>query len=121
MKTADRLTAVLILLLGTIHAGLAPVFRGRYDGAGMWFLSGGLMLIFLGLLNLARTGSPGAAARWAASIANVLALAFVVGLVPLASLRQNPQVTFSILLIATATLFSLLRRETPVAIDSGRT
>ena len=48
MKTVDRLAAVLILLLGTIHAGLAPVFRGRYDGAGMWFLSGGLMLIFLG-------------------------------------------------------------------------
>ena len=66
MKTVDRLVAVLILLLGTIHAGLAPVFRGRYDGAGMWFLSGGLMLIFLALLNLVRSGSPGAAARWAA-------------------------------------------------------
>jgi hypothetical protein len=115
MKTVDRLAAVLILLLGTIHAGLAPVFRGRYDGAGMWFLSGGLMLIFLGLLNLVRIGSPGAAARWAALGANILALGFVCGLVPLVSLRQNPQVTFSILLLAAATLFSLLRRETPSA------
>jgi hypothetical protein len=44
-KTVDRLAAVLILLLGIVHTGLAPVFRGRYDGAGMWFLSGGLMLI----------------------------------------------------------------------------
>jgi hypothetical protein len=114
MKTVDRLAAVLILLLGTIHAGLAPVFRGRYDGAGMWFLSGGLMLIFLGLLNLVRTGSPGAAARRAA-LANILALAFVFGLVPLVSLRQNPQVTLSILAIAAATLFSLLGRETPTA------
>ena len=115
MKTVDRLAAVLILLLGTIHAGLAPVFRGRYDGAGMWFLSGGLMLIFLGLLNLVRIGSPGAAARWAALGANILALAFVCGLVPLVSLRQNPQVTFSILLLTAATLFSLLRRQTPTA------
>jgi len=81
----------------------------------MWFLSGGLMLIFLGLLNLVRSGSPGAAARWAALGANILALAFVFGLVPLVSLRQNPQVTFSILVIAAATLFSLLRRETPTA------
>jgi hypothetical protein len=110
MKTVDRITAVLIVLLGAIHACLAPVFRGRYDGAGMWFLSGGLMLIFLGLLNLARTGSPGAAARWAAVAANLLALAFVCGLVPLVSLRQNPQVTVSILLIGAATLFSILRR-----------
>jgi hypothetical protein len=115
MKTADRVAALLILLLGIIHAGLAPVFRGRYDGAGMWFLSGGLMLIFLGLLNLVRTASLGAAARWAALCANILALAFVCGLAPLASLRQNPQIPFSILLIAAATLFSLLRRETPAA------
>lgn len=115
MKTVDRLVAVLILLLGTVHAGLALVFRGRSDLASMWFLSGGLMLIFLGLLNLVRTGSPGATARWVALGANILALAFVVGLVPLVSLRQNPQVTLSILLVAAATLFSFLRRDAPTA------
>lgn len=113
MKTVDRVVAVLILLLGTIHAGLAPVFRGRLDVAGMWFLSGGLMLIFLGLLNLVRVGSPGAAARRAALIADILGLAFVLGLVPLVSLRLNPQVTLSILLIAAATVFSLLGRHAP--------
>lgn len=113
MKTVDRLVAVLILVLGAIHVGLAPVFRGRYDLAGMWFLSGGLMLIFLGLMNLVRTGSPGAAARWAALGANILALAFVLGLGSLVSLRGNPQVTISILLMAAATLFSLVRRDAP--------
>jgi len=106
---------VLILLLGTIHAGLAPVFRGRSDLAGMWFLSGGLMFIFLGLLNLVRTDSSGAAARRAAAVANILALAFVLGLAPLASLRQNPQVTLAILLVAATTLFSLLRRRSAPA------
>jgi len=113
MRTADRLVAVLILLLGIVHAGLAPAFRGRADIAGMWFLSGGLMLVFLGLLNLVRTAAPGAAARWAALGANIVTLAFVVGLVPLVSLRQNPQVTVLILLIASATVFSLLRRDAP--------
>jgi hypothetical protein len=77
----------------------------------MWFLSGGLMLIFLGLLNLVRIATPGAAARRAALGANILAPAFVLGLVPLVSLGQNPQVTFSILLVAAATLFSLVRRD----------
>ncbi len=110
MKTLDRIVAVLILALGAIHSGLAPAFHGHYDGAGMWFLSGGLMFICVGLLNLARADSSGAAARWCAVVANILALAFVLGLVPLVSLRQNPQVTISILLLASATLFSLVRR-----------
>ena len=111
MKIVDRLVAVLILLLGIVHAGLAPAFRGRPDIAGMWFLSGGLMLIFLGLLNLVRASAAGATARWAALAANVLTLAFVLGLVPMVSLRQNPQVTALILLIAAATVFSLMGRD----------
>ena len=110
MKTVDRIVAIVILLLGVVHAGLAPVFRGRLDAAGMWFLSGGLMLIFLGLLNLVRIGSPTGAARGAALIANILALGFVWGLVPLAPVRQNPQIVFSILLVAAADLFSLVGR-----------
>ncbi|HEY7289479.1 MAG TPA: hypothetical protein VH583_06540 [Vicinamibacterales bacterium] len=109
MKTVYRLVAVLIVLLGVIHVSLAPVFRGRLDLAGMWFLSGGLMLIFLGLLNLARSGSPVALARWAAFVADVLGLAFLVGLVPLAPLRQNPQVTVAIALTSAAAVFSLRR------------
>lgn len=114
MKIVDRVVAVLILLLGIVHVGVAaPGLHSRFDLAGMWFLSGGLTLIFLGLLNLARTGSPGAASRWAAVGANVMALPFVVGLGLLVSLRQNPQVTLSILLVAAATLFSLVRRDAP--------
>lgn len=112
MKTVDRLVAVLILLLGVVHAALGPVLRGRPDLAGMWFLSGGLMMIFLGLLNLVRSGSPIAAARWAALGANILALAFVLELARLASLGQNPQVTVIILLIGAATVFSLVPRRT---------
>ena len=115
MKILDRIVAILIMLQGAIHGSFSSVFHGRYDGAGMWFLSGGLMMIFLGLLNLARAGSPGAAARWASLAANVLGLAFVLGLVPLAPLRQNPQVAVAILLMAGATLFSLLRRGASAA------
>ena len=115
MKMLDRLVSVLILLLGLIHVSVAPVFRGGSNLAGMWFLSGGLMLIFLGLMNLVRAASRGTAARWAALAANILGLAFVLGLVPLVPLRPNPQLTVSIVVIAVATLLSLLRRDTPVA------
>jgi len=115
MKLLDRIVAILIMLLGAIHSAFAPVFRGRYDGAGMWFLSGGLMMIFLGLLNLVRAASPGAAARRAALAGSVLGLAFVIGLLPLAPLRQNPQVAVAIVLMAAATLFSLLGRDAAAA------
>jgi sulfite exporter TauE/SafE len=112
MKAVDRVVTVLILLLGAVHVGVGPVLRGRPDLAGMWFLSGGLMLIFLGLLNLVRSGSPAAAARWAALAANIVALAFVLELARLVTLRQNPQVTAIVLLIAAATVFSLVPRRT---------
>lgn len=115
MKALDRILAVLIVLFGATHAALAPVFRGRYDGAGMWFLSGGLMIIFLGLMNLVRAASPAAGARWASLAANVMGLAFAVGLVPLVSLRQNPQIPTFLVLVGLATLFSLLRRPAPAA------
>src|SRR5262249_56905337 len=96
-----------------VDVWVAQVFRWGFGGPGEWFLTGGLMLMFLGLLNLVRIGSLGAAARWAAFSANSLGLAFVLGLVPLVVLRQNPQVTLTILLIAAATLFSLLRHDMP--------
>jgi hypothetical protein len=116
MKTLDRVVAALILLLGITHVGLglAPVFRGQLDIPGLWFLSGGLMLIYLALLNFVRAALPTAAARWAAFGANVLALVFMLGFVPLISLGRNPQVTLTILLIGVAALFSLVRR-TPSA------
>lgn len=115
MKTLDRIIAVLIVLFGAAHSALAPVFRGHYDGAGMWFLSGGLMIIFLGLMNLVRAGSPGPAARWGSLAANVMGLTFAVGLVPLASLRQAPQVPTFVVLVGIATLFSILRRPAAAA------
>lgn len=115
MKTLDRIIAVLIVLFGAAHAALAPVFRGHYDAAGMWFLSGGLMIIFLGLMNLVRAGCPAGAVRWASLAANLMGLAFAAGLVPLASLRQAPQIPTFLVLVGIAMLFSVLRHDAPAA------
>ena len=115
MTVFDRIVAILIMLLGAIHSAFSPVFHGHYDDAGMWFLSGGLMMAFLGLMNLVRTASAGAAARRAALAANVLGLAFVLALVPLFPLRQNPQVPVFIVLVVTATILSIARHDTHAA------
>ena len=112
MKILDRIVAILmIVVLGGIHGAASPVFHGHYDMAGMWWLSGGLMFMLIGIANLVRIASPTAAARVAAMIANVFGLVFCVALVPLLPLRSNPQVVLSIILFATGLLFSLLRRE----------
>ena len=111
MRIFDRIVAILILLMGAIHSAFSPVFHGRYDGDGMWFLSGGLMMIFLGLMNLVRTAAPGAAARCAALVANVLGLAFAGALAPLFPLRQNPQVVVLLALVAVALLFSVMSSD----------
>lgn len=115
MKMLDRIVAILMMSLGTIHSAFSPVFHGRYDKTGMWFLSGGLMMIFMGMMNLVRIASPGAAARRAALAANVLGLAFVLAFVPLSPLRQNPRGVVPILLVVTSTIMSLLRHDTPAA------
>ena len=115
MKILDRIVALLILLLDAIHSAFSPVFRGHYDDAGMWFLSGGLMMIFLGLMNLVRSAAPGAAARRAALAANVLGLAFAGALVPLFPPRHNPQVAVFIVFVATATLLTITCRDSATA------
>ncbi len=53
---------------------LAPVFHDGYEDAGTWFLSGGLMLVSLGLLKLVRAGVAGAVACRAALGANICSL-----------------------------------------------
>lgn len=111
MKTLDRIVALLFVLFGALHSQASPVFHGHYDLDGMWFLSFGLMLAFVGFMNLTRSLSPNVATQRFAILANGLALAFVSGLVPLLSLRHNPQVVATIVALAAAMLFSLLRRE----------
>lgn len=111
MKILDRIIAILIMLMGAVHSAFSPVFHGHYDDVGMWVLSGGLMMIFLGLLNLVRSASPGRAARWAALAANVLGLVFMLALAPLFPLRQNPQIVVFIVLAVTAALLSIVRPD----------
>jgi hypothetical protein len=110
MKTVDYVFAILVLVLGLLHCAAAPVFRGRYGVEGMWFLSGGLMLMMIGLMNLVRIASSAGSARAGAIVANLVGLGFTVGLFPLVSLRQDPQVLAGAVVLAVPTILSILRR-----------
>lgn len=66
----------LLVALGLVHAGLAPVFYDELTPNTVWFVGAGLALVFLGLLNasadLADVGRVWVMCR----VANVVALAF---------------------------------------------
>ena len=69
----------LVTGLGVVFLGLAPMFAGSFvSRAGVEYLGAVLFLVFLGLLNLARSKSQHPAVRRMAISANVIALAYLV-------------------------------------------
>jgi asparagine N-glycosylation enzyme membrane subunit Stt3 len=52
MKKLYKILSYLLILLGVIHIAFTPVFVSTFSPAAVWFVAGGLALVFLGLLNL---------------------------------------------------------------------
>ncbi|MEM9935728.1 MAG: hypothetical protein AAF824_19030 [Bacteroidota bacterium] len=52
MKTAKRLISILLLLIGLIHIGVSFTLFSALSSEALWFVSGGLVLIFSGFFNL---------------------------------------------------------------------
>ena len=111
MKTADRIFAWIVLLLGCVHCAVTFVVHKALTVEAIWFVSGGLVLIFGALLNLVRIARPGdrLLAR-ASALANVLLFALFVIAVPWLlrhALKQNPQIIVAAIAIAAELGFSL--------------
>ena len=71
-----RTATYLLVVLGLVHAGLAPVFYDDLTPNTVWFVGAGLALVFLGLLN-ASAALAGVTRVWAmCRVANVAAIAF---------------------------------------------
>jgi len=111
MKTTDRVFAWALLLLGCIHcAGTFVAFKTITLDA-IWFVTGGLAMIFGALLNLVRLGLPDdkLPAR-ASALANLLLFAVFVAVVPWLlrhELKENPQVIVVGVTVAVEFVFSL--------------
>ena len=111
MKTTDRIFACILLLLGCVHCALTFAVHKIFTLEAIWFVSGGLVLIFGALLNLVRIARPDdkLLAR-ASALANLLLFAlFGVAMVWLlrGNLKQNPQVIVVAVAIAAELSFSL--------------
>lgn len=111
MKMIDRILAWLLLLLGCLHCAVSFVVHKVFTVEAIWFVSGGLVLIFGALLNLVRIARPDdrLLAR-ASALANLLLFAlFGIAMVWLlrGDLKHNPQVIVVAIAVAAEFGFSL--------------
>jgi hypothetical protein len=84
MILTHKLCAWALLILGAIHVSYTAFAYKTCSLPAAWFLGSGLSFVFLGLLNLATVVSfPVRTAVWSCFIANLLGLAFIVGVVAL--------------------------------------
>lgn len=111
MKTADRIFAWIVLLLGCVHCAVTFVVHKTFTVEAIWFVSGGLVLIFGALLNLVRIARPDdrLPAR-ASALANLLLFALFGIATPWllrGDLKQSPQVIVAAVAIAAELGFSI--------------
>lgn len=52
MRASYIITSLLLVALGVIHVALTSVFFDALTVRALWFVSGGLMIVFLGFLNI---------------------------------------------------------------------
>ena len=111
MKTTDRICAWIVLLLGCVHCAVTFVLHKTFTVEAIWFVSGGLVLIFGALLNLVRIARPDdRLLAQASTLANLLLFALFGIATPWllrSDLKQNPQVIVVAIAIAVELGFSL--------------
>lgn len=76
LDNVRRTCSWLLVVLGAVHTLLTVPFYGQLTPRAVWFAGTGLMMVFLGLLNLIarRTADPGA--RRLCQAADLLGLGF---------------------------------------------
>lgn len=100
LERVQEAVALLLILSGLGHAGATLFAYEELDGPAMWFMSAGLMMIFLGFLNLAAAGAGGRVRRLSllTVTADVAAALFVIPLY--LAMRAPPALGLMALVIA---------------------
>lgn len=113
LKTLHKISSLLLIALGVVHASLTPVFYGRFSLNALWFAGSGLTMIFFGFLNIALSRAIGQdrLLQILCYVANLITTVFGVLLV---TVDSEPQVIFGLVLIVlmTVTAFRLRGEKT---------
>jgi hypothetical protein len=90
MRTLDKIATAIVLLMGTGHVAMTPVFAPGLNEAMLWFSGAGLALLFVGILNLCRLSAPADARRGflLCRVANIIVLAWMALVVAILPVHQ---------------------------------
>lgn len=100
MRTLYKISTFLILALGILHISLTPMFFKSLTENAMWFVSGGLMMVFISFFNfiLMESASGKRSIRLLCHTANVAGLVFAAMTFTINSLRAAPPIQFWLVL-----------------------
>jgi hypothetical protein len=87
MKIVHRISAYILVGLGSIYALATPFFYSGFTEDALWFAATGLGIVFLGLLNLEVIQNPTPAGLNLCIIANALASLLFGTMLPLIGLN----------------------------------
>jgi hypothetical protein len=105
-KKVDYGFTVVLLLLGSIHTLLTPMFFKHFNENFLWFAGTGLSLVYLSFLNFSRILTTLFGIRLMCVIGNSLGLAFMICLMN-TGVGVSPQAIVSLVCYLSLFLFSL--------------
>jgi hypothetical protein len=112
VRTLDIIIGWLLIVFGATHIALTRRVHPDLGVNAIWFASGGLFIITIGVLNLLRVAYSSVAngVYLVSVIANIVLLLLMVFIATLLPMRSNPQVVLGLILASLLTAFSVLRR-----------
>ena len=113
MRKIDVVVGWLLIAFGAVHLILTPKFDPSLGISAIWFASGGLLIITIGVLNLLRVAYTNVArgVYIVSVIANVVLVALMLFIATRIPIRGNPQVVVGLILTGLLTGLSVLRRS----------
>lgn len=113
MRTIDIVLGWLLIAFGALHVSLTRKFDPSLGMNGIWFATGGLLIVLIGVLNLLRVAYANVARgiRVVSVVANVVLVILVLFMSTQAPIRSNPQVLVGLILAGLLTAMSVFRRD----------
>jgi hypothetical protein len=92
MKTLYKISTFLILALGILHISLTPVLFPSLTSGALWFVSGGMVIVFLSFFNFILLSDAGQQrlVRMLTHTANLAGLVFACAMLAIEWRRARP-------------------------------
>src|SRR5438477_12756909 len=111
MRKLDIIIGWLLIAFGVVHISFTRRVHPKVGIEAIWFVSGGLLMITIGALNLLRVAYSSVAkgVSVVSVIANLVLVVLMLFIATLLPMRNNPQVFVGLILATMLTAFSVLR------------